>query len=206
MNEPAPGTRRVDADSATTATRIVMIGFMGAGKSTVGRMLAQALGWRFADLDDEVAVRDGMPVDQMIRQEGLDHFRRRESEVGREVLRRRQIVFSVGGGWPAQPGHMELLGADTVSIWLQVGVVSALERIAESASARPLLQVPDPLGTAAALLAVREPYYRRGSMAIETEGKSPDQVLHAILRSLAASKSKNGSFPEGMVQLKEDIE
>lgn len=206
MNEPAPGTRGVDAGSATTAMRIVIVGFMGAGKSTVGQMLADALGWRFVDLDDEVAVRDGIPVDRIIRQKGLDHFRRRESELGREMLHRRQMVLSVGGGWPAQPGHMELLGADTVSIWLRIGVVSALDRIAASTSSRPLLQVPDPLGTARSLLADREPYYRRASIAIETEGRSPDQVLHAILNSLIASKSNNGSLPAMMAHRKEDIE
>ncbi len=206
MNEPMPGTCGVGAGRATRATRIVIIGFMGAGKSTVGRMLADALGWRFMDLDDEVADRDGMPVDHIIRQAGLDHFRRRESEVGQEILRRRQVVFSVGGGWPAQPGHMELLGADTVSIWLQVGVASALKRIAGSPSARPLLQVSDPLGAATSLLADREPYYRRASIAIETEGKSPDQVLHAIMSPLTVPKSNNGPLPAMMEHDKEDIE
>lgn len=206
MSELTLDTGGVGAGSATTVTRIVIIGFMGAGKSTVGRMLADALGWRFADLDNEVAGRDGKPVDQIIRQEGLDHFRRRESEVGREILCRRQVVFSVGGGWPAQPGHMELLGKDTVSIWLQVGVASALKRIAASTSPRPLLQVPDPLSTATVLLTDREPYYRRASIAIETEGKSPDQVLRAILRSLIVSKSKNGSVSGRMEHYKEDIE
>ncbi len=206
MNEPTPGTCGVGAGRATRATRIVIIGFMGAGKSTVGRMLADALGWRFVDLDDEVAVRGGMPVDQIIRQEGLDHFRRRESEVGREILHRRHMVFSVGGGWPAQPGHMELLGEDTLSIWLQVGVSSALKRIIASPLARPLLQVPDPLGAATSLLADREPYYRRASIAIETEGKSPDQVLHAIVSSLTVAKSNNGPLPAMMEHHKEDIE
>lgn len=193
MGQLTLGTRRLHAGLATTTRRIVMIGFMGAGKSTIGRLLADALGWRFADLDDEVARRDGMPVHRIIRQKGLDHFRRRESEIGREVLRRRSIVVSVGGGWPAQPGHMDLLGGDTVSIWLQVGVASALERIAASKLKRPLLQVPDPLRTATDLLADREPYYRRGSFAIETEGRSLDHVLQAVLNSLAASTNGSGS-------------
>ena len=206
MNELTPGTGGAGAGSASTVDRIVIIGFMGAGKSTVGRMLADTLGWGFVDLDDELAGRDGMPVHRIIRQEGLDHFRRRESEVGREILRRRQIVFSVGGGWPAQPGHMEMLDGDTVSIWLRVGIVSALERIAASTSPRPLLQVSDPLGTATALLADREQFYRRGSIAIETECRSPDQVLHAILESLTELKSENGLVHGRMPHCKEDIE
>lgn len=206
MRELTLGTRGPGAGSANAVTRIVIIGFMGAGKSTVGRMLADALGWSFVDLDDEVAGRDGMPVHQIIREEGLDHFRRRESEVGREILRRRRIVFSVGGGWPAQPGHMEQLRGGSVSIWLQVGVVSALKRIAASTSPRPLLEVADPLGTATALLNDREPYYRRGRIAIQTEGKSPGQVLNAILCSFTVAKTKNGSVPGGKEHPRGDVE
>lgn len=206
MRELAPGARGGRVGLPANVRRIVMIGFMGAGKSTVGRMLADALGWSFVDLDDEVARRDGMPVDRMIRQKGLDHFRRRESEVGLELLGRVRTVVSVGGGWPAQPGHMESLGKGTVSIWLQVGVASALERIAGSTSARPLLEVSDPVGTARALLDDREPYYRRGSVAIETDGVSPKWILRAIMRYFAGLKSENGSVPARIEQPREDIE
>ena len=151
---------------------------MGAGKSTVGRLLADALGWGFVDLDDEIGRRSGAPVHEIIRQRGLDHFRRREAEVGREVLRRRHVVVSVGGGWPAHPGNMESLGDDAASIWLRVGVAPALERIAASTSVRPLLQVP--------------------------EGRSPDQVLQAILGLLAATD--NGSDSGSVERRKGDSE
>ncbi len=206
MKELTPDARGGQVGLPAGVRRIVMIGFMGAGKSTVGRMLAVSLGWSFVDLDDEVARRDGMPVDRIIRQKGLDHFRGRESEVGRELLGRVRTVVSVGGGWPAQPGHMESLGKGTVSIWLQVGVASALERIAGSTSARPLLEVPDPVRTATALLDDREPYYRRGSIAIETDGVSPNRVLRAIMRYFVVSKSENGSVPARIEKPGEDIE
>ena len=206
MKELTSGPRGGGVGLPAQVRRIVMIGFMGAGKSTVGRMLAAALGWTFVDLDDEVARRVGMPVDRIIRQKGLDHFRRRESEVGRELLRGVRTVVSVGGGWPAQPGHMESLGSDSVSIWLQVGVASALDRIGGSTSARPLLEVPDPFGTATALLNDREPYYRHGNIAIETEGVSPNRVLSAILRSLTVSGSENRSVPARIEKPQEDIE
>jgi len=196
-------TQGVQTGHVATVRRIVMIGFMGAGKSTVGRLLADALDWDFIDLDHEVERRAGMPVHEIIRDKGLDDFRRRESEVGRQILRRQQLVFSVGGGWPAQPDHMELLEGDTVSIWLKVGVVSALKRIAASTSVRPLLQVPDPLETATTLLAERERHYRRGSIAIETEGKSPDQVLGTILGFFGISE--NGSVPGRMKTARKTI-
>ncbi len=203
MTDLTLGTQGVQTGHDTKVRRIVLIGFMGAGKSTVGPLLADALDWDFIDLDHEVERREGMPVHEIIRDKGLDDFRRRESEVGRQILRRQHLVFSVGGGWPAQPDHMELLERDTVSIWLKVGVVSALKRIAASTSVRPLLQVPDPVETATALLAERERHYRRGSIAIETEGKSPDQVLGMILGFF--SISENGSVPGRMEKRKEDI-
>ena len=203
MTDLTLGTQGVQTGHDMKVRRIVLIGFMGAGKSTVGPLLADALDWDFIDLDHEVERREGMPVHEIIRDKGLDDFRRRESEVGRQILRRQHLVFSVGGGWPAQPDHMELLGGDTVSIWLKVGVVSALKRIAASTSVRPLLQVPDPLETATALLAERERHYGRGSIAVDTEGMSPDQVLDTILGFF--SKSENGLVPARIENSKEDI-
>ena len=164
--------------------RLVIIGFMGAGKSTVGPMLADRLGWTFVDLDDDVAGRAGEPVHEIIRRRGIDSFRRLESEAGSAVMRRRRVVVAVGGGWPAQPGHMELLGDDTLSVWLRVSPATALARIAESATRRPLLEVADPLATAESLLARRRQHYRRGDLEIDTEHRTPDEVVGAILRRL----------------------
>lgn len=171
--------------------RIVIVGFMGAGKSTVGSLLAAAVGWDFIDLDDEVARREGMPVHEIIRDRGIAGFRRVESELGREVLRKRCAVISVGGGWPAEPGHMDMLEGGTVSVWLRVGTETALKRIAESDAVRPLLQVPDPMGTAESLLQERSPHYSRGDIVVDAEDGSPDGVVRRILEFF--NPSKDGS-------------
>ncbi|MCY4572498.1 MAG: shikimate kinase [Gemmatimonadetes bacterium] len=181
------GVRAQRADSPPepdSLERLVIIGFMGAGKSTVGPMLADRLGWTFVDLDDEVAGRAGEPVHEIIRGRGLDTFRRLESEAGSAVMRRRRVVVAVGGGWPAQPGHMELLADGTLSVWLRVSPATALARIAESATRRPLLEVADPLATAESLLARRRQHYRRGDLEIDTERRTPDEVVGAILKRL----------------------
>lgn len=167
--------------------RVVIIGFMGAGKSTVGAILARRLGWTFVDLDDEVARLAGKPADEIIRGRGVESFRLLETRVGSEVLRRRRVVVAVGGGWPAQPGHMDLLTGATLSVWLRVSAETALARIAGSRTPRPLLEVGDPLAEAKSLLAVRREHYERGNLRIDTEHRTPDDVAGDIVKQLAPS-------------------
>lgn len=186
MNATPPAA--IALDPVGSVRRIVIIGFMGAGKSTVGSVLARSIGWDFVDLDDEVARREGMPVHEIIRERGIAGFRRAESTVGRELLRSRATVISVGGGWPAESGHMDMLDSATVSIWLRVGAEAALDRIAGSGETRPLLQVDDPMGTAEALLRERVPHYRRGNIVVDTEDREPDVVVMEILKHICRSK------------------
>ena len=188
MNAIPPTAPGPNAAGSVAARRIVIIGFMGAGKSTVGPMLANSIGWDFVDLDDQVARREGMSVQEIIRERGIEGFRRVEAAVGRELLRYRRAVISVGGGWPAQSGHMDMLGNGTVSIWLRVGPEVAVERIAGSGMVRPLLQVDDPVRTAESLLRERIPHYRRGNIVVDTEDRAPGDVVMEILKHISPSK------------------
>ncbi len=187
MNAIPPRPQELDAAGSASVRRIVIIGFMGAGKSTVGSVLAGSIGWDFVDLDDEVERREGIPVHEIIRERGIADFRRLESTVGRELLQRQGTVISVGGGWPAEPGHMDTLGNGTASIWLRVGTETALERIAGSGTARPLLQVDDSVRTAESLLRERIPHYRRGNIVVDTEDRAPEEVVIEILKHIRPS-------------------
>lgn len=169
-------------DSAAPVVRLVVLGFMGAGKSTVGPMVASALGWDFVDLDDEIARNEGLSASEIIRRRGVSCFRRIESEVGREALGRTRVVVAVGGGWAAEPGHMALLEGVALSVWLRVRPETALARIEASAASRPLLDVPEPLAAAEALLRHRIAHYRLSDITIDTEGRSPEEVVLEILR------------------------
>lgn len=169
--------------------RIVLVGFMGAGKSTMGPILARALGWDFVDVDDEIARREGSHPAEIIRSRGIERFRELESVAARELLRRERVVIAMGGGWAAQPGHMASLKPDSPSVWLRVDPVTALARIRGSSTPRPLLEGPDPHGAAAALLSRRVGHYERSLITIETDGRSPEEVAWEILRHPSITES-----------------
>lgn len=187
-----PGVAELAAASQipSTLSRVVLIGFMGAGKSTVGRRLASAMGWECVDLDDEIADQEGMEVSEIIARRGIAVFRAVESRMGREVLRRRRAVIAVGGGWPSEPGNMDLLGKGTLSVWLQVRPETALRRLARSRAPRPLLESPDPLAQAESLLAARSAHYRRAALAVDTESRSPHDVAARILELLRSGGAR----------------
>ena len=167
----------------TDAARVVLVGFMGAGKSSVGPALAELLGWSFQDLDDAIEDETGISVPELV-EKGEATFREIEARVGRGLLAQSQIVIAVGGGWAAQPGHMTTLDDETVSVWLEVSPEVALERIRKSSTRRPLLEGDDPLGTARGLLEGRIPHYRRSRIRIDTEGRSPHDVAGEIVERL----------------------
>lgn len=163
---------------------IFVTGFSGSGKTTVSRIAARLLGWTFVDLDEEIARREGRPVYEIIRSSGLRHFRRIESESGKAAIRMVRAVIAVGGGWPAQPGHMDLLDRGTVSVWLRVSPQTALARVAGSDVPRPLLEAPDPAAVAKDLMSRRRSHYRRGHIRIDTDDRTPDEIVRAILERL----------------------
>lgn len=157
---------------------------MGAGKTTVGPILADALGRAFVDLDAAVGQRWGHPVPALIRERGLAFFRRVESAAAAEILAGPPVVLATGGGWAAQPGRIEALEGRAHAVWLQVRPRTALARIGDGLRDRPLLDVPDPLDAARALLAERTPCYQRCAIRIDTDELAPGQVAQEILRRL----------------------
>lgn len=163
-------------------SRVLLVGFMGAGKSAVGRALAVELGWWFRDFDTEVERRVGLPVDRIFRNHGEAAFRELEERVGTELLGMERAVLAAGGGWPVAPGRMESLEHRTLSIWLRVSVEEALERCARQEAERPLLDTEDPLGTARELLASRESRYNMARWTIDTTGAEPDEIAARLAR------------------------
>jgi shikimate kinase len=170
--------------------RVLLIGFMAAGKTTVGAALAAALGWDFADVDRELVRDSGVSVAEFFRLRGEAAFRREESRLTAELCSRERLVLATGGGWPGSgPGALPPRPPGSAVVWLRVSVAEALRRARLDATLRPLLAGPDPEGTAAALLALREPRYRQADFTVDVDQRSPADVTHDIVAWLKTSIS-----------------
>lgn len=149
---------------------------MGAGKSAVGRQLARLLRWRFIDIDQRIEQAAGMSIAQIFEQQGEPAFRDLERRVADQVLQGTHVVIATGGGWPVRDNRMAHLPAGTLSVWLVVDPATAVARTGRRKGQRPLLDTEDPLSTARALLARREPEYARADLHLQT-GTTPPEVL-----------------------------
>jgi len=183
-----PGGSRVPVE------RILLVGFMGSGKTRVGQALARVLGWGFRDFDVEVSSRVGLPIPEIFRQHGEGFFRDIEEQIGAELLQERSVVLASGGGWPAAPGRMEGLGPSTLSVWLQVTAEDAVRRVREEGPTRPLLAGVDPVSRARALLKDREPFYGKAQIAIDSTETGPEDLARRI-ENLINEKGREVSRP-----------
>ena len=175
------------ADSAHPL-RILFVGFMGSGKSTVGRIVAQHLGWRFIDFDDIIEERVDLTIAEIFRERGEPFFRQVEGEVGQDLLRLDHVVLASGGGWPVPVGRLEGLPEDSLSVWLRVSPEEAVRRVAGEGSMRPLLKRPDPVRTARELLEVREGRYTMAHLTLDTETTAPQDLALSVLDHIELGK------------------
>jgi shikimate kinase len=169
----------------TAPGHLVLIGLMGAGKTTVGRECARRLGRRFVDTDDVVVALAGMPVADVFAQQGEAAFRALERRAVADVAASPEpLVVACGGGAPLDPENRRALRNSGVVVWLRapVGVLAA--RVG-AGQGRPLL-AGDPPGALARLEALREPAYEQSAhAAVETGSRSVEEVAEAVLGAYA---------------------
>jgi shikimate kinase len=161
--------------------RIVLVGFMCSGKSTVGPRLAQRLGWAFVDFDVEIERREGRRIADIFRERGEPFFRALEGKVTDRVAERREIVLAPGGGWITQPALVRRLRPDGALVWLRVRPETVYARHRRQGSVvRPLLETERPLERIRTLLAERVPLYREVDLAVDTDERTPEEVVAEI--------------------------
>lgn len=161
-----------------------LVGLSGAGKSTVGPILAERLGWGFLDLDDLAETLGGRTVSQVFREDGEAAFRGLEAEASALAAGFGEVVVSTGGGWMARR-DLDRAAEGRIRVWLRVRPEVAIHRLSSGGEAeRPLLAGPDPEGTLTAVFAEREPAYAEAEVSVETEGLGPEEVAAEVLRCL----------------------
>ena len=163
---------------------IVLVGFMGSGKSVVGRALASRLGWEFVDTDERIEALAGCSVGEIFDAEGEAGFRRCEREVLASLAGTTGAVISTGGGIVLAEDNWPLLRALGPVVCLEAGTDTTLGRVRGGRARRPLLEVENPAAEIERLKAQRAPHYAQADRTIDTDGKSPGEVAEEILQAV----------------------
>lgn len=194
MSGPAGEASSVDTQAASDTAlasglrierTIALVGLMGAGKTTIGRRLAVALGLAFRDADEEIERAAGLSVAEIFRRHGEPEFRRGERGVIRRLLDEAPHVLATGGGAFIDPETRDLMRERAITIWLRADLDTLMRRV-EKRDHRPLLKEDDPRAVMARLMAVRYPIYEEAELTVDSSNTPHARAVASILRALAA--------------------
>jgi shikimate kinase len=175
----------MSASSPAPPRNLVLIGFMGCGKTTVGRKLQHLLGYPFLDTDQLIEARAGKPITGIFGDEGEAAFRGMETETLRHLLAQpgEKRIIATGGGVVIRPENRELLRSLGFVVWLRAPVDTILQRVSRNHE-RPLLHTENPRERVVSLLAERTPLYQETAhLEVETHGLTCHEVACGILES-----------------------
>jgi len=158
---------------------IALIGFMGAGKSSVGHLVAEHLHFDYLDTDEIIQARAGRSIAEIFATDGEPTFRKMEAELVKELATRARTVISTGGGLPVDPENLAGLRTYALVVCLWASPETIWERVKHQTH-RPLLHDPDPQRKIRELLAKREPFYRQADVLINTELRSVREVAQQV--------------------------
>jgi shikimate kinase len=168
---------------------LTLVGFMGAGKSTVGRLAAEELQFHFVDTDHLIESRVGLSISDIFAQQGEAAFRQYEKEQVAELSARVGLVISAGGGLVLDPANMTSLKTHSLVACLWASPEAIWERV-RNQSHRPLLQAPDPLAKIREMLATRGPAYRQADVLIHSGVRSPKEVALQLVHQFHLARKK----------------
>lgn len=158
---------------------------MGAGKTTIGKHIAEILSWPFVDSDHEIELRTGASIPWIFDVEGEQGFRKREEQMIAELTSRQHIVLATGGGVVLRQANRQYLHQRGVVVYLETPVSMQLERTAHDKN-RPLLQTADPQKKLTELLKIRDPLYREvAHLIVPTSSGCAKDLAHSIIQALS---------------------
>ena len=167
---------------------LALIGFMGTGKSCVGRLTADLLHFTFLDTDHVIEARAGKAVSDIFAQDGEPAFRQWEQKIVEELTHRKKTVIATGGGLPANPENLTSLKTHALVVCLWASPETIWERV-RAHDHRPLLNEADPLARIRELLATREPSYRQADVLVNTEMRSLREVAQHVIHQFHMAQS-----------------
>jgi len=173
--------------------RVVLTGFMGAGKTTVGPLVARRLGWDFLDLDDAIVAAKGRSVAEVFAAEGEEAFREAERSAAARACARERLVLATGGGAFTVPATREVLRRGALTVWLRCDLDVLLARIPADGS-RPLAANRATIGP---LLAGREASYALADLVVDTTALAPDDAARIIAEAARRGGHEGGGTAEG---------
>ena len=160
---------------------IYLVGFMGTGKTVVGREIARHKNWRFLDLDELIELKEKTAITEIFAKKGEPYFRKVESKALKEVAKEKNFVVACGGGIVIDPENIKTMKETGLMICLAAGAEVILKRISGHTH-RPLLNVPNPRKQVEFLLKLRAPYYAKAHKNIDTSKLSVKEVVNRILK------------------------
>lgn len=164
--------------------KIVLTGFMGTGKSSVGQELGRILGYKFIDTDELIEEQEGMSISLIFKQKGEDYFRMIEQETVERISRLDNTVIATGGGVIKNRNNVDLLGRGGVLVWLKADPEIILKRVMLEGGKRPLLNVEEPLNEINRLLLERMKFYEWSDTSVDTNYITPQETAHEIIERL----------------------
>lgn len=162
---------------------IAFVGLMGAGKSTVGRRVANALNVEFCDVDDEIVVAAGRPIADIFQTLGADEFRAGERRVIARLLEKPPHILATGGGAYVNETTRKLLREKAVTVWLRADLETLMHRVSRR-NDRPLLQNDDPRGTMESLMQERYPIYAEADIIVDSVDGPHGQTVAKVIQVL----------------------